>query len=112
MNSASSPKTSPTAESERRGSEQGKSAPDPENLVEQSPIKGRIGGREFSRIFLSGGAMVLLGLTVYLAFSATKNTSQWDNAKEWLETVLPAETAVLGSAIGFYFGRENTSDRS
>jgi len=34
----------------------------------------------------------------------------WTEAKEWLQIVLPATTALLGAAIGFYFGTrgENT----
>jgi hypothetical protein len=28
----------------------------------------------------------------------------WANAKEFLQLALPAETALLGSAVGYYFG--------
>ncbi len=51
-------------------------------------------------------ALLALGLviwTVYLGYSASQG-AHWDAAKDWLSAVLPAETGILGSALGFYFG--------
>lgn len=60
-------------------------------------------GREIVRSLLALAALALVFLTVYLAYAATQG-SHWTSAKEWLQAVLPAETAILGSALGFYFG--------
>lgn len=47
----------------------------------------------------------LLGLTIVWAFLETgKSDLRWSHTKELLEVILPAETALLGSAVGFYFG--------
>lgn len=46
---------------------------------------------------------VLLFATVgFACWGAT--TSHWDSVKELLQILLPAETALLGSATGFYYG--------
>lgn len=40
-----------------------------------------------------------------IAISAFRlSGSDWANTKEWLQALLPAETALIGSATGFYFG--------
>jgi hypothetical protein len=48
----------------------------------------------FSAIFL---------LTIILSFTHL-STKDWIDTKEWLQALLPAETALIGSATGFYFG--------
>lgn len=55
------------------------------------------------RTVLALAAFVLLALTVWWAYEASQG-SHWASAKEWLQVVLPAETGILGSALGFYFG--------
>jgi O-antigen/teichoic acid export membrane protein len=42
---------------------------------------------------------VLASFVVVICFNA-----EWASAKDLLQLLLPAETALLGSAIGFYFG--------
>lgn len=49
-------------------------------------------------------------LTVGAAFAGAAWDHRWADVREWLEVVLPAETAILGSAIGFYFGTQRPSD--
>jgi hypothetical protein len=45
--------------------------------------------------------LFLLTGVIVLAFSKAKT---WDETKQLLDVVLPAVTALLGSAVGFYFG--------
>jgi len=56
-------------------------------------------------------ALALIILTVWLGYNASQG-SHWDAGKDWLSAVLPAETAILGSALGFYFGsnKNNKND--
>jgi hypothetical protein len=46
---------------------------------------------------------VLLGLTIIWSFLSV-GEGKWADTKELLQLLLPAETALLGSAVGFYFG--------
>ncbi len=39
-------------------------------------------------------------------WGATRGTTTWNNVKEWLQVVLPAVTAVVSTAVGFYFGTQ------
>jgi hypothetical protein len=58
-------------------------------------------------------ASILAGtflLTVGAAYAGAQWGHQWANVREWLQVVLPAETAILGSAIGFYFGTQRTGN--
>lgn len=68
-----------------------------------SPITGERLGREIVRALLALAALLLVFVTVYWSFYATQGRS-WEAAKDWLQSVLPAETGVLGSVLGFYFG--------
>lgn len=67
-------------------------------------------GREIVRTILALAAFVLTALTVWWAIRASQG-GKWVEAKEWLQVVLPAETAILGSALGFYFGSRHSSRR-
>lgn len=48
--------------------------------------------------------IVLLAYVVYYA----SHGPNWKDQKDWLSTVLPAVTGLLGSALGFYFGKEKS----
>jgi hypothetical protein len=77
--------------------------------AESTPTNERI-TRETVRWVL---ASILAGtflLTVAAAFAGAQWGHQWANVREWLQAVLPAETAILGSAIGFYFGTQRTGN--
>ena len=57
-------------------------------------------------------ALLFFGLfaaTVLLSFLHL-NTSGWKDTEQWLQVILPAETALLGSATGFYFGTKKSED--
>ena len=66
--------------------------------------------REVMRAALALIFSLILFLTIWWGFSnVTEAQTVWDNTSAFLELLLPAETALLGSAVGFYFG---TSTRS
>ncbi len=61
-------------------------------------------------------ARTLLASTFALAFLFTLGASfagsltAWSSVKDWLQVVLPAETGLFGSAMGFYFGNSRDAD--
>jgi hypothetical protein len=57
-------------------------------------------------------ALLFFGLfaaTVLLSFLHL-GSADWKNTQQWLQIMLPAETALLGSATGFYFGAKKSDD--
>jgi hypothetical protein len=76
--------------------------------VEEVPVTARLVSEEIVRASLAFSFVILLGCTVVLAFLAV-NGNHWVNTKELLQLLLPAETALLGSAVGFYFGTRKGS---
>jgi len=50
--------------------------------------------------------LVLLWVTIVGALRFVSGPA-WPNAKEFLNIVIPALSALLGSALGFYFGTRN-----
>jgi hypothetical protein len=48
--------------------------------------------------------------TIWFAYRSASR-GRWDDVKDWMQAVLPAETGILGSALGFYFARERERDR-
>jgi hypothetical protein len=59
--------------------------------------------RESVRAGLAFVFAIIFFVTIMYAFLST-GTDSWDDTKELLQILLPAETALLGSAVGFYFG--------
>jgi hypothetical protein len=47
---------------------------------------------------------VLLALTIVLTFMGPLFGQPWAQTMQWLQVILPVETVLLGSAVGFYFG--------
>jgi hypothetical protein len=47
---------------------------------------------------------VLLALTIILTFTGPLFGQPWAQTMQWLQVILPVETVLLGSTIGFYFG--------
>jgi hypothetical protein len=72
------------------------------------------------RLLLAIGFSILFGLTVAAAiiipfFVAKDPKTSWETMKEVLSILLPAETGLLGSILGFYFGTKaniRDSDRA
>lgn len=65
--------------------------------------------RDRVRAFTTGAFIIIFGLTVLLSFVIVIfYSSAWANAKELIQFMLPAETALIGSAVGFYFGSKST----
>jgi hypothetical protein len=59
--------------------------------------------QELVRSSLALALTAILALTIIGAFIGALSPS-WPNVKELLQLILPAETALLGGAVGFYFG--------
>jgi hypothetical protein len=57
-----------------------------------------------SDIILVGFFAVLLALTIVLAYGSPLFGQDWTQVMQWLQVILPVETVLLGSAVGFYFG--------
>jgi hypothetical protein len=55
-------------------------------------------------IILVGFFAVLLALTIVLAYGSPLFGQNWAQIMQWLQVILPVETVLLGSAVGFYFG--------
>jgi hypothetical protein len=81
----------------------------PENTLRQvrrpelKPLDARL-RRERARNILVGTFAVSLLFTLGASFAGA--LMKWTPVKDWLQLVLPAETALFGSALGFYFGKE------
>jgi hypothetical protein len=58
-----------------------------------------------ARFWLAIIFTAIFGATLLFAFGAVLlDSNTWANIKELLAVVMPAETALLGAATGFYFG--------
>ena len=66
---------------------------------EKSPL-----AEEFMRALLAWVFVLIFALTVVWAFINVEQKMTWEHTKELLTLLLPAETALLGSAVGYYFG--------
>jgi hypothetical protein len=53
--------------------------------------------------------VIILFVTIIWAFIDAAGPA-WKQAKDLLQLLLPAETALLGSAVGFYFGTRKSSE--
>ena len=43
-------------------------------------------------------------LTIMLAYGSPLFGQDWAQVMQWLQVILPVETLLLGSTVGFYFG--------
>jgi hypothetical protein len=57
------------------------------------------------RAALAFGFAVIFLITIIGPFINVNGTA-WDHTKELLQLLLPAEMAILGAAVGFYFGAQ------
>jgi len=90
------------------------STPDPPPIeihletIEKASITPIELGQEWIRGFLAIAFAIVFTAVVLLPLTFIDT---WPEAREWLQAALPAVTALLGSAMGFYFGQRNTRDR-
>jgi hypothetical protein len=42
--------------------------------------------------------------TVYVAFANVGDPQKWGNTKQLLDVLIPTESALLGTAVAFFFG--------
>jgi hypothetical protein len=59
----------------------------------------------FMLLYIFAGTIALTFLVLFFNIFL-KDSSTWTNVKDWIEAILPAETGLLGSAVGFYFGTQ------
>jgi hypothetical protein len=64
--------------------------------------------QDWVRSITTIGFVSVFGLTVIFSFLVIFFGANWVSAKELIQLLLPAETALLGSALGFYFGSRST----
>lgn len=71
--------------------------------VTRTPAPGEAADK--MRGYLAIAVLAIFAITILLSFYALlKGPGQWANAKQLLEVVLPIETGILGTALGYYFG--------
>lgn len=75
-------------------------------LQSAAPREERLGRREWTRSGLAFALMVVFGATIIFVCCKV-GTRDWAETKELLQILLPAETGLLGSALGFYFGAKS-----
>jgi hypothetical protein len=79
----------------------------PTGLITRVAIEARqeiVRGRLAQWLTWIFAGVLLLSLVIP---AIPKIPGDWSHAKEWLQIALPATTALLGSAMGFYFGQKN-----
>lgn len=84
----------------------------PEGLEEFTPGERSISEKQ-ERI---RGVLALIFAILFVAVIVTPVPFVWINGvagwvaiKEWLQVILPPLTAIVGAAMGFYFGTRSTS---
>jgi len=80
----------------------------PENRIEVAQSGVRTVSDELVRAALALLFSAIFLLTIILSF-VHLSTADWTDTKEWLQALLPAETALIGSATGFYFGQKKSN---
>ena len=71
------------------------------------PLNARLVKERARALLVSTFALAFL---FTLAASFAGSLAKWSSAKDWLQVVLPAETGLFGSALGFYFGNSREGD--
>ena len=86
----------------------GEITPAPQPVIEQvtsssQALEFRIKlARELARGTLAFVLTAIFGLTIYLAFR-NAGTNRWNDTKQLLDVLIPAESALLGTAVAFFF---------
>lgn len=63
-----------------------------------------IANPDVARVMLAFSFVAIFSLTILGAFVLFACGHPWEQVKDLINLLLPAETALLGSAVGFYFG--------
>ena len=88
------------------------------NLVESDPLPVALVStaeknartQEFVRAGITFSFLLILVLIIIWGCIESRSwKTHWDQTKELLQIILPALTGLLGSSLGFYFGRTATS---
>jgi hypothetical protein len=58
--------------------------------------------RELARGFLAFVLAFIFAMTVWWAFRSA-GTNRWNDTKQLLDVLIPAESALLGTAVAFFF---------
>jgi hypothetical protein len=74
---------------------------------ELKPLTARL-VKERARTLLAGTFALAFLFTLCASFVGS--LTKWGPVKDWLQVVLPAETGLFGSALGFYFGSNTDAD--
>ena len=94
--------------------------PEADNVVVEAEVDihdlsaGRVQSRSLileifkDEVIRAAVALLLLLLLAIILLMALSRTETWAQTKEFLEIVFPAMTALLGSAVGFYFGTKSS----
>ena len=75
-----------------------------EAKVKESGPPYRLTDPDIARLLLAASFAVIFALTILGTFILFAVGHEWEQLKDLLNLLLPAETALLGSAVGFYFG--------
>ncbi len=75
-------------------------------LQSAAPREERLGRQEWTRSGLAFAFVIIFGATIIFAFLKV-GTRDWAQTKDLLQILLSAETGLLGSALGFYFGAKS-----
>jgi hypothetical protein len=65
--------------------------------------------KERARTLMASLFAIVFLLTLAGSFAGSL-MSRWGDVRDWLQVVLPAETGLFGSVLGFYFGSHERSD--
>jgi hypothetical protein len=69
--------------------------------------------RDMIRSYIAYSFTLIFALTILAAlYVVIWRNSSWPQTKELIELLLPAETALIGSAVGFYFGSKAAASDS
>ena len=65
-------------------------------------------GAEVARLVISGALLFIFAAVIIVAMLSV-DSENWSNIKELLEIVIPVLTTLIGSSIGFYFGKSSSN---
>jgi hypothetical protein len=75
---------------------------DRDRVKEQSPLLDMVK----EEVIRAAVALLLILLFAAVVVGGYLRAKTWADTKELLDVVMPAVTALLGSALGFYFGKK------